>query len=84
MERRMKEWEEKLSGAATEEERARMIEERKETRNERMGKRNEERAMRAERLKRAKEIGQKLVIDLEFAELMTASEINSLVQQVSS
>uniref|UniRef100_A0A6V7QX13 tRNA (guanine(9)-N(1))-methyltransferase n=1 Tax=Ananas comosus var. bracteatus TaxID=296719 RepID=A0A6V7QX13_ANACO len=82
LERRRREWEEKLAGAATEEERARMVESRKETRKERMEKRSEERAMRIERLRGAAEVGQKLVIDLDFADLMTSNEVHSLVQQI--
>ncbi|KAJ6848071.1 tRNA (guanine(9)-N1)-methyltransferase [Iris pallida] len=59
-----------------------MVAERMETRRERMGKRNEERGMKMERLRRAKESGQGVVVDLEFADLMTDGEIHSLVQQI--
>ncbi|KAG1363758.1 tRNA (guanine(9)-N1)-methyltransferase [Cocos nucifera] len=80
-ERRCREWEEKLATAASEEERARLIESRRETRRERMEKRSEEREMKIGRLRRAAEVGQKVVVDLEFAHLMTPNEIHSLVQQ---
>ena len=43
----------------------------------------EERGARAERLRRAAEgAGQKVVLDLEFADLMRPNEIHSLTQQV--
>ncbi|XP_050377582.1 tRNA (guanine(9)-N1)-methyltransferase [Argentina anserina] len=80
-ERKRKEWEETLAGL-TEDERLKMIESRKSLRKERMDKRSEERDRKNERLKRAKEEGQKVVIDLDFSHLMTPSEINSLVQQI--
>jgi tRNA (guanine9-N1)-methyltransferase len=48
-----------------------------------MGKRAEEKEEKTQRLKKAKEFGQNIVIDLEFADLMTNIEIHSLVQQVS-
>lgn len=80
-ERKRKEWEEKLS-TLSEEERIKVMESRKELRKERMDKRSVEKQMKAERLTAAKINGQNLVIDLEFSDLMTSSEINSLVQQV--
>ena len=80
-ERKRKEWEESLA-SVTEEERARLIESRKSLRKERMDKRNEEKEKKKERLLNAKECGQNVVIDLEFSDLMTSNEINSLVQQV--
>ncbi|WOL12100.1 tRNA (guanine(9)-N1)-methyltransferase isoform X1 [Canna indica] len=81
VEQRRREWEETLA-AAPEEERERLIGERRELRRERVERRAEEREMRAERLRRAAEIGPKVVLDLEFSDLMTANEIHSLVQQV--
>jgi hypothetical protein len=48
-----------------------------------MEKRAEEKEDKVQRLSKAKEFGQNIVIDLEFADLMTNSEIHSLVQQVS-
>lgn len=81
-ERKRKEWEEKLA-SVSEEERLKLIESRKGLRKDRMEKRSEERENKIQRLTRAKEIGQNIVIDLEFSHLMTASEIHSLVQQVS-
>ncbi|VAI48939.1 unnamed protein product [Triticum turgidum subsp. durum] len=42
----------------------------------------EERGARAERLRRAAEGGQKVVLDLEFADLMRPNEIHSLTQQI--
>ncbi|KAJ0965320.1 hypothetical protein J5N97_026458 [Dioscorea zingiberensis] len=81
LELRRREWDEKLS-AASEEERARMVEERKEIRKERRGRMAEEREMRIERLNRAKETGPKVVLDLEFADLMSSGEIHSLVHQI--
>ncbi|KAG6743484.1 hypothetical protein POTOM_052178 [Populus tomentosa] len=47
-----------------------------------MGKRAEEKEEKTQRHRKAKEFGQNIVIDLEFADLMTNSEIHSLVQQV--
>ncbi|XP_030473968.2 tRNA (guanine(9)-N1)-methyltransferase [Syzygium oleosum] len=80
-ERRRAEWQEALDGA-TEEERSRLIESRRELRRERMEQRSEERGRKLRRLEGARECGQKVVIDLEFAHLMSANEINSLCQQI--
>ncbi|OMO76921.1 tRNA (guanine-N1-)-methyltransferase, eukaryotic [Corchorus capsularis] len=80
-ERKRKEWEEKLAGL-TEEERQKLIDSRKELRRERMEKRSEERGLKIERLTKAKDNGQNIVVDLEFSHLMTHSEIHSLVQQI--
>ncbi|KAG9448566.1 hypothetical protein H6P81_008531 [Aristolochia fimbriata] len=80
-ERKKREWEEKLS-SVTEEEKTKLIESRKELRKERMDKRSEEREKKMERLNKAKEVGQKIVVDLEFSHLMNPSEISSLVQQI--
>ncbi|XP_072980977.1 tRNA (guanine(9)-N1)-methyltransferase [Typha angustifolia] len=82
LERRRGEWEARLAAAGSEEERARLVEERRQTRKERMEKVSEEREIKIGRLRRAAEVGQKLVIDLEFADLMTANEIQSLVHQM--
>ncbi|XP_020598910.1 uncharacterized protein LOC110038410 [Phalaenopsis equestris] len=81
LERRRREWEEKLTNK-TEEERMRLVESRKETRRDRMEKRTEERSKRAERLRKAALVGQKVVLDLEFSDLMSPSEIQSLSHQV--
>lgn len=81
LEIRRREWDEKLS-SATEEDRARMVEERKGMRKERMDRRAEEREMRIQRLTRAKETGPKVVLDLEFSDLMSSGEVHSLVHQV--
>ncbi|KAH0461284.1 hypothetical protein IEQ34_008859 [Dendrobium chrysotoxum] len=81
LDRRRREWEEKLADK-TEEERTRLVESRKETRRERMEKRTEERSKRAERLRTAAVIGQKVVLDLEFSDLMSPSEIQSLAHQI--
>ncbi|KAL3568736.1 hypothetical protein D5086_028626 [Populus alba] len=81
-ERKRTEWEEKLSSCASEEERLKLIESRRELRKERMGKRAEEKEEKTQRHRKAKEFGQNIVIDLEFADLMTNSEIHSLVQQI--
>ncbi|KAI3923462.1 hypothetical protein MKW92_028777 [Papaver armeniacum] len=80
-ERKRKEWDEKLSHVS-EEEKLKLIESRRELRKERMGIRSEEKEKKIERMMKAKEIGQKIVIDLDFADLMTPTEINSLVQQI--
>ncbi|CAA0408269.1 unnamed protein product [Arabidopsis thaliana] len=80
-ERKLKEWEETLANA-TEEERLKLIESRKSLRKERMEKRSEEKEKKMERLNQAKEIGQKIVVDVDFAHLMSESEISSLVQQI--
>ncbi|KAL0534482.1 hypothetical protein IC582_028773 [Cucumis melo] len=81
IERKRKEWEEKLA-CVTEEERAKLIESRRNLRKERMGKRSEDREKKIVRLNTAKDCGQNIVIDLEFSHLMTPSEIHSLVQQI--
>ena len=81
MERKRREWDEKLTGA-TEEERNRLVESRRDARRERMEQRSEERDMKVARLRKAAESGQKLVLDLEFAHLMSPNEIHSLVHQV--
>ncbi|PIA25596.1 hypothetical protein AQUCO_11000015v1 [Aquilegia coerulea] len=51
-------------------------------RKERMEKRSEEKIKKIEKMNRAKESGQKIVLDLEFSDLMTSNEIHSLVQQI--
>lgn len=81
LERKRSEWQEKLE-KASEEEKAKLIEARKETRKERMENRSEERKKKMERLNRAREAGQKIVVDLEFSDLMSPNEIHSLVQQI--
>ncbi|KAL6635049.1 hypothetical protein ACP70R_027720 [Stipagrostis hirtigluma subsp. patula] len=84
VERRRREWEEALAAAPSEEARAEMVAARRETRRERVGRRAEERGARAERLRRAAEgAGQKVVLDLEFADLMRPNEIHSLTQQMN-
>ncbi|KAG2684517.1 hypothetical protein I3760_10G080800 [Carya illinoinensis] len=80
-ERKRKEWEETLA-SVPEEERSKLIESRRSLRKERMEKRSEERGRKIERLTGARDCGQKIVIDLDFAHLMTPSEIHSLVQQI--
>ncbi|KAJ8770476.1 hypothetical protein K2173_017967 [Erythroxylum novogranatense] len=80
-ERKRKEWEETLA-SVPEEERSKLIESRRELRRERMEQRSQEKEEKIGRLTRAKEVGQNIVIDLEFAHLMTENEIHSLVQQV--
>ncbi|CAN8245668.1 unnamed protein product [Cochlearia groenlandica] len=80
-ERKLKEWEETLANA-TEEERLKLIESRKNLRKERMQNRSEEKEKKMERLTKAKENGQNIVIDVDFAHLMSESEISSLVQQI--
>ncbi|XP_055827472.1 tRNA (guanine(9)-N1)-methyltransferase [Solanum dulcamara] len=80
-ERKRKEWEEKLAGA-TEEEKQQLIESRKCLRKERMDQRSEEKGKKMQRLTKAKENGQNVVIDLEFDHLMNSSELHSLVQQI--
>ncbi|CAM0944448.1 unnamed protein product [Alopecurus aequalis] len=83
IERRRREWEESLAAAPSEEAREAMLAARRETRLERVGKRVEERGARAERLRHAaKGGGQKVVLDLEFADLMRPNEIHSLTQQI--
>ncbi|CAN4114617.1 unnamed protein product [Withania somnifera] len=80
-ERKRKEWEEKLA-SATEEEKQQLIESRKCLRKERMDQRSEEKGKKIQRLTKAKQNGQNLVIDLEFDHLMNSSELHSLVQQI--
>lgn len=81
LERRRREWEENLADK-TEEEKTRIVESRKETRRDRMEKRTEERSKRAERLRMAAAVGQKVVLDLEYSDLMSPSEIQSLAHQI--
>ncbi|XP_071722553.1 uncharacterized protein [Rutidosis leptorrhynchoides] len=81
-ERKRKEWEETLAKLSSEEERTKLIESRKELRKERMDQKSLEREKKMERLTKAKESGQKIVIDLEFSDLMMSNEIHSLVQQI--
>ncbi|KAF8414272.1 hypothetical protein HHK36_002273 [Tetracentron sinense] len=80
-ERKRSEWE-KMLASVSEEERLKLIESRRELRKGRMEQRSEERGKKFERLMKAKEEGQKIVIDLDFSDLMTPNEIHSLVQQV--
>lgn len=80
-ERKRKEWEESIAGI-TEEERVKVIEARMSLRKERMEKRLEEKNEKKERLVKAKELGQNVVVDVEFSHLMTPQEIRSLVQQI--
>ncbi|KAL3850965.1 hypothetical protein ACJIZ3_012847 [Penstemon smallii] len=80
-ERKRKEWQEKLESVG-EEEREKLVEDRKELRRERMEKRCEEKGKKMERLQEARINGQNVVIDLEFAHLMTSNELHSLVQQI--
>lgn len=83
IERRRREWEDALAAAPSDEARAEMVAARRETRRERVGRRAEERGARADRLRRAAEgAGQKVVLDLEFADLMRPNEIHSLTQQI--
>ncbi|KAG8059574.1 hypothetical protein GUJ93_ZPchr0002g24247 [Zizania palustris] len=83
VERRRREWDAALDAAPSEEARADMIEARRQTRRERVGRRAEERGARTERLRRAAEgAGQKVVLDLEFGDLMRPNEIHSLTQQI--
>ncbi|XP_062222138.1 tRNA (guanine(9)-N1)-methyltransferase [Phragmites australis] len=83
VERRRREWGEALATAPSDEARVEMIAARRETRRERVGRRAEERGARAERLRRAADgAGQKVVLDLEFADLMRPNEIHSLTQQI--
>lgn len=85
LDRRRREWEEALAAAPSDEAREEMLAARRETRRERVGKRVDERGARAERLRRAAEgAGQKVVLDLEFADLMRPNELHSLTQQVGS
>ncbi|KAM7501077.1 hypothetical protein LguiA_025491 [Lonicera macranthoides] len=81
VERKRKEWEEKLA-SLSEEERSKLIESRKGMRKERMDKRSEERLNKIQRLTTAKLHAQNIVIDLDFSHLMSPNEINSLVQQI--
>ncbi|XP_047942254.1 tRNA (guanine(9)-N1)-methyltransferase [Salvia hispanica] len=80
-ERKRTEWAEKLA-SLDEEEREKLIEQRKGMRRERMEKRSEEKGQKLERLQQARANGQNVVIDLEFAHLMTSTELSSLVQQI--
>ncbi|KAJ3694722.1 hypothetical protein LUZ60_000099 [Juncus effusus] len=80
--RRRLEWEEQLAAAGSEEERNKLIDVKREGKRERVGRQAEERRIKIERLKKAVESGQKVVLDLEFEGLMSASEISSLSQQI--
>ncbi|KAL4585342.1 hypothetical protein LXL04_009960 [Taraxacum kok-saghyz] len=81
VERKRKEWEDKLS-SLSEEEKLKMIETRKGMRKERMDQKTEERESKILRLSEAKKHGQKIVIDLQFSDLMAPNEIHSLVKQI--
>ncbi|KAH6768774.1 tRNA protein [Perilla frutescens var. frutescens] len=80
-ERKRKEWDEKLASLG-DEEREKLIEQRRGLRRERMEKRTEEKGQKKERLEQARVDGQNVVIDLEFAHLMSSTELSSLVQQI--
>ncbi|GAU38998.1 hypothetical protein TSUD_378740 [Trifolium subterraneum] len=80
-ERKRKEWEETLA-RMSEDERTKFIESRINLRKERMEKNLEEKHSKRERLIKAKEHGQNVVVDVEFSHLMVSSEIRSLVQQI--
>ncbi|XP_051125329.1 tRNA (guanine(9)-N1)-methyltransferase-like [Andrographis paniculata] len=80
-ERRRKEWQEKL-GRVGEEERVKMIEQRRDVQKEHMEKLFAERGRKIERLQQARIHGQNLVIDLKFSHLMNTTELHSLVQQI--
>ncbi|KAI8524889.1 hypothetical protein RHMOL_Rhmol13G0184500 [Rhododendron molle] len=80
-ERKRKEWEGRVAGLS-EEEREKLIGLRNGSRKERMAKKLEERESKVKRLNESKTHGQNIVVDLEFASLMTPSEINSLVHQI--
>uniref|UniRef100_A0A7N0UAZ4 tRNA (guanine(9)-N(1))-methyltransferase n=1 Tax=Kalanchoe fedtschenkoi TaxID=63787 RepID=A0A7N0UAZ4_KALFE len=79
--RKRREWEEKLA-SVDEEERVKLIDARRGLKKERVEKKREEKAGKIERLRKAKEQGQNIVIDLEFAHLMSPNEISSLTQQI--
>lgn len=81
-ERKRKEWEESLA-SIPEDERTKFIESRISLRKERMEQKTLEKNSKKERLNKAKEQGQNVVVDLQFSHLMTPSEIRSLVQQVN-
>lgn len=80
-ERKRKEWEEKLA-SVSEEEKKQLLESRKGLRKERIQKTLEERERKIQRLNVAKERGLNIIVDLDFSNLMTPSEIKSLVHQV--
>ncbi|KAL8461683.1 hypothetical protein ACS0TY_032970 [Phlomoides rotata] len=82
VELKQKEWQEKLANL-DEEEREKLIETRKALRRERMEKRLAMKGKSTERLQEARINGQNVVIDLEFAHLMTSKELKSLVKQVT-
>ncbi|KAK9084604.1 hypothetical protein Sjap_025015 [Stephania japonica] len=81
LQRRRREWAEKMS-SLPEEEQSKLLEGRRLAREERMAQRAKERGLKIERLARARELGQKIVVDLEFSDHMTGSEIHSLAQQI--
>lgn len=80
-ERKRKEWEEKLA-SVSEEEKTKLLESRKGLRKERIQKILEERERKIQRLNVAKERGLNIIVDLDFSNLMTPSEIKSLVHQI--
>ncbi|CAM8881391.1 unnamed protein product [Rhodiola kirilowii] len=80
-ERKMKAWDEKLASVG-EEERMKLIEERRGLRMDTLSKKNEEKVEKIERLKKGREHGQNIVIDLEFLHLMSHRDIKSLRQQI--
>ncbi|KAK3158965.1 hypothetical protein QOZ80_2AG0143980 [Eleusine coracana subsp. coracana] len=83
VEQRKRERAEELAAAPSEEARQEILAARREARRQRVGHNTEQRAARAERLRRAVEgAGQKVVLDLEFAQLMRPNEIHSLTKQI--
>jgi phage protein D len=80
-EQRRREWDEKIE-SLTPEEKAKLIESRSEAKRDRIKREKEKNWNKIERLKKAAEVGQKVVLDLDFGDLMTANEIQSLSQQV--
>ncbi|GJN22088.1 hypothetical protein PR202_gb09621 [Eleusine coracana subsp. coracana] len=83
VEQRRRERAEELAAAPSEEVRQEILAARRESRRQRVDHNAEQRSARAERLRRAAEgAGQKVVLDLEFAQLMRPTEIHSLTKQI--
>lgn len=80
-ERKRMAWDQKLASVG-EDEQFKLIEERRRLRTDTIMRMNVEKVQRFERLEKAREHGQNIVIDLEFSHLMSPLEIKSLARQV--
>ncbi|XP_078160438.1 tRNA (guanine(9)-N1)-methyltransferase-like [Carex rostrata] len=80
-EKRRRNWNQKFESLSPEE-KAKLLESNKEATWERIKREKEEHRKKIERLNKAAEVGQKVLLDLDFEDHMTANEIQSLSQQI--